>query len=957
MKKILSLVLVLTMVLGSFSFVAAAPADDFARLIENEILIGDGNGNFNWDGTLTRAQYAVIALRLAGFADAEVVAANEAHPFTDSTGWESAYVGKAYKEGLVAGTSTTTYSPADNVTYVQALTVLMRALGYKDGSDLQNWPTGYMVKAVELGLANSSIAADAEITNAQMAATMELTLDAKLKGQDITLAQKLGIEEVVVVPPTPETLEVVSVSATNLKEVVVVFNQEVDEDTVKAANFSLTDVDVLAADLEANGTTVVLTVETMENQEEYELTVEKVKTVAGVEIELTTVEFSAFDTALPEILSVVVTGPSSLQINFSEPMQNEKNDADNYVGDVEVKTGSTTVGVNITNIDGRKVEVEVYATLEDGKTYDVTVRNFEDFAGYKNIMKTIKLAYVEDKTPPTAAITKVDQTNIVVEFNKPVVGITEEHFYHTFTSWMPEGVYEDAEFTTPVDEDKAYSKVYVRFFFVDEDDNEFGYPLPEGNVSVTIRGKGANNGVEIMDNWDNKFATTTLTVSVAADKETPEVKSLKAKNHNTLEIEFSKNVKFNADNVEVLDKDGKEISGVSVSVSTPSIGKKFTIGLVKDLTGETIVVRIKDVEDSALTTNTLKLYTATIEIGDTSFKGVEAVRYTDEVGKEALYVFYKEAVNNTALSKDSYLIYDGSTYTKVSKQPAFAGRNTIVRIPLTAAELEDVLAGSLVISRVEDLAGNTFAGYQVTRTISALSDKIENYSPKVDKIEVVGTKTIEITFDQILTSVNRLAFEVMGSAPAAMSSTTVSSNTKTKLILTTVDTITHDATNLFDEVTGDLLIQIVQPERLKNQFGAIASTDMIEVVAEEIDKIAPALAKYASNYAVVARRNKEMVDVTGVATYQSIEKANQITITYREAIDPASVSRLTFTVETATVDSVIVSEDGLTIEINFTPKNNMPVRPRVTQVYDITDMAGNTFRASSAIQPNAYIAE
>ena len=41
----------------------------------------------------------------------------------------------------------------------------------------------------------------------------------------------------------------------------------------------------------------------------------------------------------------------------------------------------------------------MYSTFADGDTYEITIRDFKDFAGYGNIVKTIEFVYEKDETP------------------------------------------------------------------------------------------------------------------------------------------------------------------------------------------------------------------------------------------------------------------------------------------------------------------------------------------------------------------------------------------------------------------------------------------------------------------------------------------------------------------------------------------------------------------------------
>ena len=82
-KKVLALVLALVMVLGSFSFVSAASYDDVtgttyedavARLSLLGVLEGYPDGSFKPEGEITRAEFAAVAVRAKGLANAAKVA-------------------------------------------------------------------------------------------------------------------------------------------------------------------------------------------------------------------------------------------------------------------------------------------------------------------------------------------------------------------------------------------------------------------------------------------------------------------------------------------------------------------------------------------------------------------------------------------------------------------------------------------------------------------------------------------------------------------------------------------------------------------------------------------------------------------------------------------------------------------------------------------------------------------
>ena len=158
MKKILSLVLVIALVLGSFSFAfAATPSDVVDTDCEEavEVLMALGIVNGYEDGTykptkvVTRAEMAKLLIVELGYGDLIGGTAN----FSDTAGhWAEGYISLAAGLGLVNGYPDGTFRPDNTVSYDEAITMAVRALGYNDASLTGTWPTNYKIKALNLGL-------------------------------------------------------------------------------------------------------------------------------------------------------------------------------------------------------------------------------------------------------------------------------------------------------------------------------------------------------------------------------------------------------------------------------------------------------------------------------------------------------------------------------------------------------------------------------------------------------------------------------------------------------------------------------------------------------------------------------------------------------------------------------------------------------------------------------------
>jgi hypothetical protein len=164
MKKGLSLVLVLAMVLGCFSFVSAASYSDVAgtsyeeavaRLSLLEILTGYNDGTFKPENQITRAEFAAVAVRAKGLEATAQASKGLPTGFSDVPGthWASGYVGTAAKMGIVNGVGNGQFAPAAPVKYEEAITMIVRALGYEPSAQVRGgYPYGYLIVANENGL-------------------------------------------------------------------------------------------------------------------------------------------------------------------------------------------------------------------------------------------------------------------------------------------------------------------------------------------------------------------------------------------------------------------------------------------------------------------------------------------------------------------------------------------------------------------------------------------------------------------------------------------------------------------------------------------------------------------------------------------------------------------------------------------------------------------------------------
>ncbi len=136
LKRVLSLGMTAAMISGLMVSAGAAgytdvTAEDNVEAIEVlqtvGIMVGDEGGNFNPDQNVTRNEMAVV---MSNLMDYRVATYAGTSPFTDVPSWAEPYVAACYTNGIVAGTSATTFGGNDTVTAGQAALMLMKALGY-----------------------------------------------------------------------------------------------------------------------------------------------------------------------------------------------------------------------------------------------------------------------------------------------------------------------------------------------------------------------------------------------------------------------------------------------------------------------------------------------------------------------------------------------------------------------------------------------------------------------------------------------------------------------------------------------------------------------------------------------------------------------------------------------------------------------------------------------------------
>ena len=209
-KRILALVLAVMMVATSVVAISAAEADDkvaynetaVVRLNKLGIFQGTTNG-LEADKNVTRAEMAQFTGRvMTGKVETNYWENYQnSTTFKDIDMWAEGAIAYAYENGVVVGRSEDTFDPNGNVTYQEALTMVVRSLGYTGLS----YPNGFINKAIKLGLTDGI--ANVNYADAAVRGVIATILYNALYAEDSLFADNFDLESglyMLVATPTVE---------------------------------------------------------------------------------------------------------------------------------------------------------------------------------------------------------------------------------------------------------------------------------------------------------------------------------------------------------------------------------------------------------------------------------------------------------------------------------------------------------------------------------------------------------------------------------------------------------------------------------------------------------------------------------------------------------------------------------------------------------------------------------
>jgi hypothetical protein len=733
MRKSLSMLLAIAMVFSMFSSLAfAADAtkapttvqEKYDALAAKGIFQGMTDGSAGLDQPMDRAQFARVAALLLGLEgisidpkvdDTKIVTVK---PFKDVElgKWYTEEIAAVKEDGKFVGNADGTFNPSGNITIQELAIVVAKLLGLEVVADAK----------VE-GAANWAAGSIQALINAKIPFPTNYKEDA-LRSDLVTLtfAAYTAIEGAKA--PVNAT-KVVSVTASNLAQVVIAFDGKVEKATAgDSDNYSINNsIAVKSASVSDDAKSVTLTLTTatpFTNQVEYKLSFNNVKSGTAV-LSVTDYKFTPVDSTLPVVEKAEALGNKTIKVTFSEPVKVAN--ASSFMIDEKILVGNT-------NIVGNTVFVKSFSALTNGE-HKINVKGVEDFATFKSLSADFTVTVVEDTTAPTISeVVNATFESVTLKFSEPVDPAT---VFGSNVYWV-----------------QGSTKFYADSSYVQEDDSTFKFTFSGANKLQYATDLYVLN---VKDYSGNAIAADTkVAVTPVIDTTRPEVITAAIDDaRKVITIKFNKTLdQPNAEkpaNYVIKDADAKVVSSLKTAALQPD-GKTVKVTLAAALSeGKTYTLEISGVTDSTVLKNSILPYSKTLAIGDKTGPNSALIAAEAVSSNNTVVVSFPEAMSTSGdgsvVDRTKYLyskVGDAGPWLEIPSSTNMNitsdGKSAILAFNLSDVNVNDVKG--IQISLVKDVAGNYITGLTTAKTVGAA------VAATLVTAKATATDKIKLTFDK-----------------------------------------------------------------------------------------------------------------------------------------------------------------------------------------------------------------
>lgn len=696
MKKTLSLLLVLAMVLGSFSFAFADeakvdPAVEAGEFLKKAgVLEGSDSGDLMLDKQLKRQDAVVLLSRLMkAEEEAKKFPVTEEYPtFKDITNnYYKPYLAWAQANKYYEGHNAEKFGYGEFLTAQQYATVLLRALGY-EVNDAEAYKAAFET-AKKLGIMKDlKVEEKAEITRGQMAQMTFNALGLKMKGSDKTLAEFLGIEM-----PAPAELKVEKVYTENLAEVVVELSNAKLADKEKLAdanNYKMTGFKFEKATVDGNNVILLLN-ESLTKGKKYELVVRNIdKAMNG------THKFTAEDNTIPAVEKVEVLGEYGIKVTTSEPINNPR--------ERDFLLDGKNIAMELEQYGRVLILTPYYDKPFPENTKTLTIKALEDFAGFKSVEKDFEIEMKKDEVAP-------EVTDVIVKGN-----IVEVTFDKDIYNGSVDG-YNNRNITGNISYKDGRQTIYTVQYGAEKTDlnkveYEFDRELPR-RAEITIEGVTNHSDVEMKKvTTEGRIVVDYSEPALIDSKKVDYVRAEDGKSGLKIELYFDKNVSGKFLNANVKDIKDEDLR----------FDPEYHFDIYQN-----DVVRERKLTDDKNINNYIKSVKYGLDKNGKVRKDVVVVEITglnvNNANKDFQYVLeVRDFTDVTSMKNRMYRDYVDFNIPKEST--AFKIKSVEVKPGRTETEIE--IKFNLPVDRVkaEDLTNYIFRGTNVVKDVEDLKGEI-----------------------------------------------------------------------------------------------------------------------------------------------------------------------------------------------------------------------------------------
>ncbi|CAM4244751.1 S-layer-like y domain-containing protein [Saccharibacillus endophyticus] len=893
MKKIVSLALSTAMALSMFASVTSAATmttqEKYNALVTQGIFAGYPDGNAYLDKDMTRAEFAKVVALLTGL-ETSATGTNSYQDQNYANAWYKPYVEAVTKAGYMQGTTTGAkklFNPNGKVTVQEMAATLVRAAkldvpttGINNSASA--WAKGEVQAAINAGLISNTANFTAAATRGllvdtayayQTAVVKPAVTSYEVTDNGATVVFTLANGEKVTVKPTTalkpnvattvtftydgkeysesvtwtvtDATKVDSAAASNLKQVTVNFDGQVDKTSAENVNnYSIPDLTIETATLAADNRSVTLllsqgtgTGNQLTNNRQTSVTVNGVKQNTGSTLISGTVNFTPSDVAVPTITEVNALGTGAVEVVFSEPV---------------VESSITVAGINI---DGRAVaanfnydydrnSVVIETPLTVGE-HTISLSNVRDYSGLVLAPVQRTFTVVADTTAPTiASTTSNDLREVTVTFSEPVRSIASARANNVSTPANVQISGRTAKLT-------------------------FSSNLSFSANTITLTG--------VTDYSNNTAQTLTATVTPTLDLTAPTVigTTVGSENGNYyVDVQFSKAVNIdgteagsalNRNNYTLRSTGGAVVTSAGLTdqghpVVAPTVRAnsnnrtvRVTLGPTTSLTATNYTLEVAGVRDVTTAQNILTPYSAQLTLSQSAtatlerswvsgswvyvqFSGQIATSGTGNALEASKYrLAAPVASNSTTLGSTTIL-----TDRNADVEPV--GANTVRIYARNFVDANGSAAGLLNQTIVASYVGNTSGTFFTTSDnqgrvearkviTNATSSVVPTATPSVG-----NDRTIAVTFTAPVSgaTTSNVNFTYAGNTAGVRPTNVVASNNNRTLTITLPDTVSADFTNgqlQFAGLNDQFGNSVVQNVDVTNAIRPVATSSTVPTTA------------------------------------------------------------------------------------------------------------------------------